>query len=141
MPIFWMPSHCHGPLKGWISRTTLCIPWVGEAFARPLPLPSGTVWLRQTSLMPQKKQTLNGLSILVVWAKPKNDGGSPVIDYTVIYREVGQGPWVILNDPVSPDRRAVIGGLMPGATYEFRVAAVNAHGEGAWSRPVKATIA
>jgi outer membrane protein OmpA-like peptidoglycan-associated protein len=72
------------------------------------------------------------------WVVPSRQGGSPVTDYLVEYAVVG-GAWA--RWPTGGTGTAVsITGLVPGAAYDVRVAAVNGVGPGPWSASVRASV-
>ncbi|NBP89282.1 MAG: fibronectin type III domain-containing protein, partial [Planctomycetia bacterium] len=74
-----------------------------------------------------------------MWSAPANDGGSDVTDYLIGYRLTGETSWTPYDDGESPNRTATVSGLSRDAGfYVFRVAAVNAIGEGAASLPSNA---
>ncbi len=68
-------------------------------------------------------------SVTVGWSAPWSDGGSPIADFRVDFRESG-GRWTTSNDGVSTERTATVNGLLAGRNYEIRVAAINANGDG-----------
>ncbi|MCU0274267.1 MAG: fibronectin type III domain-containing protein, partial [Acidimicrobiales bacterium] len=78
-------------------------------------------------------------SVTLTWRAPSVDGGSPVTDYVVERRAVPSGSWAVVVDGVGTATTAVVGGLGPGEASEFRIAAVNAVGVGAWSGSASAT--
>ncbi|RKH06128.1 glycosyl hydrolase [Corallococcus sp. CA053C] len=67
-------------------------------------------------------------SALVTWKPPPSDGGQPLMYYVV--RCVPECGGALVT---APDTQATILGLNNGFTYVFKVAAVNAMGEGATS--------
>lgn len=69
-------------------------------------------------------------SITLAWNSPANNGGSIVTDYIIEYREQGDVTWLTYVDDVSDDATVTITSLTPGITYEFRVSAENAVGQG-----------
>jgi hypothetical protein len=88
----------------------------------------------------------------LTWSAPQNTGGSPIIDYTIIFGRVAGANWdsrpiySYYNDGVSTNTWAEVQGLEPGALYEFKVAARNSfqsfenpNGLGAFSPAVRAT--
>ncbi|XP_053200690.1 twitchin-like isoform X3 [Panonychus citri] len=72
-------------------------------------------------------------SITIGWSKPRDDGGSPIIGYVIEKRKVGEKGWTRVNPNPVPELNHRVGGLQENGEYEFRVAAVNAAGQGAFS--------
>lgn len=66
------------------------------------------------------------------WTAPASNG-SDIYDYVVQYRLVGAASWATWSDGVSTATSAIVFGLTNGSQYEFRVAATNAIGAGAYS--------
>lgn len=75
------------------------------------------------------------------WSAPSWDGGTPVTDYLVQYRQSGSSSWTTLRQAASNATTAKVIGLTNGVSHSFRVAAVNARGTGAFSSFVVATPA
>jgi hypothetical protein len=73
----------------------------------------------------------------LTWNLPISNGGSRIRDY-VVQRSTDGRTWTTVDDGVSAKRRALVGRLTNGTRYRFRVAAVNAAGQGPWSVPVEA---
>ena len=72
------------------------------------------------------------------WQPPASDGGSPITNYIVEMRRVGDVKWKPANKgEVTPDAKYVVKGLQDGDEYEFRVTAENKAGPGAPSGPSK----
>ncbi|MDR1266334.1 MAG: fibronectin type III domain-containing protein [Propionibacteriaceae bacterium] len=67
-------------------------------------------------------------SVTLNWSAPTWDGGSPVTDYVIVYREKGAYFFAEYVDGQSTALQAVVNGLDPTKIYEFKVAAVNAIG-------------
>lgn len=67
------------------------------------------------------------------WRAPTSTNGSAVTDYVIQYRPTSTSTWTTFPDAVSATRTAVVTGLPSGVPHVFRVAAVNAHGQGSWS--------
>jgi protocatechuate 3,4-dioxygenase beta subunit len=66
------------------------------------------------------------------WDAPVSDGGFSITDY-VIQRSTSGVAWATVDDGVSTTRSVTVSGLTNGTTYQFRVAASNAAGAGAWA--------
>lgn len=67
------------------------------------------------------------------WLVP-DDGGSAITDYIVQYRVAGVGgAWSTFGDGTGTTASTTVTGLTNAAGYDFRVAAVNAIGTGAYS--------
>ncbi|MEX2625602.1 MAG: fibronectin type III domain-containing protein, partial [Ilumatobacteraceae bacterium] len=64
-----------------------------------------------------------------------DDGGRAITDYVIEYSDNGTD-WTTVADGVSTDRYTLVSGLATEADYQFRVAALNDIGQGAWSAPV-----
>ncbi len=69
--------------------------------------------------------------ISLTWAAPASDGGSPITDYVVEYKLSTDSSWTIFADGVSTSTSATVVGLANSSSYDFRVSAVNAIGQGA----------
>lgn len=68
------------------------------------------------------------------WTPPVRDGGDAVTHYVVEYRETGSFKWTRANiGEKTPEARYKVTGLHRGREYEFRVAAANRAGIGAFS--------
>jgi hypothetical protein len=71
----------------------------------------------------------NGNQIGLQWVEGAADGGTPVIDYTVLYDHGGQnGVFVTLASGIVPETYTAIG-LVTGTSYTFKVFARNNFGE------------
>jgi len=75
----------------------------------------------------------------LTWMAPDDDGGRPILGYEVEYKVSGSMEWIQFSGSDEPDTIAVILDLLPGATYDFRVAARNVIGTGPFTTPVSAT--
>jgi len=73
------------------------------------------------------------------WTAPASDGGSAVTGYRVYQGGMTDFTHGTLAGTVT-GTRAAITGLTSGASYWFRVAAVNAVGQGTWSVPVLISV-
>ena len=82
--------------------------------------------------------TAGNNQVALAWLAP-GDGGSPITDYVVQYRETGSGSWLTFPDGTNASTGATVTGLANGTEYEFQVAAVNNEGQGAFSTAATAT--
>ena len=67
------------------------------------------------------------------WTTPNSDGGSTVTDFVIERKVVGTNYWepvAVTSVLVNPHNSYNMTGLMPGRTYQFRVSAKNAAGQG-----------
>lgn len=64
-------------------------------------------------------------SMVVVWDKPSNDGGSKILGYHLELKERNSLLWVKQNKQLIPESRFKVLGLEEGIEYEFRVYAEN----------------
>uniref|UniRef100_A0A3B4TBR6 Titin n=1 Tax=Seriola dumerili TaxID=41447 RepID=A0A3B4TBR6_SERDU len=64
-------------------------------------------------------------SMVVVWEKPSNDGGSKILGYHVELKERNSILWVKQNKQLIPETRFKAVGLEEGIEYEYRVYAEN----------------
>jgi hypothetical protein len=79
--------------------------------------------------------------VTLSWSAPANNGGESLTDYLVQYRVNGDPTWITFSDGTSATTGAVVTGLTNGTTYNFRVAAVNVLGAGAYGSSVNGTPA
>ena len=81
---------------------------------------------------PSPPQDLGGdpapTTISLSWQPPADNGGRPIVDYTIQYRQAGGSDWQTFVHNPSPTTSYQISGLQPGVSYEFQVAALNAIG-------------
>jgi hypothetical protein len=88
---------------------------------------------------PSAPQLVSGnRTVKVSWAAP-SDGGAAITDYVIQYRRKGTTTWATFNDGVSTVLHTHVGGLSNGVPYQFRVAARNPAGSGAYSTVSQAT--
>ena len=90
--------------------------------------------------MPQVTDT-DKTRIVLAWTPPKDDGGSDVFNYVVEMRDEGAFKWKRVTDGPVATTTCEAARLREGGAYEFRVAAENRAGVGAFSEntmPVKA---
>ncbi len=72
--------------------------------------------------------TQNTASFLLTWSPPESDGGSPITNYNVVYREQSDTEWTTYNRDPSTDTTAIVTGFTPGVAYAFDVLAENSIG-------------
>ncbi|CAH1103156.1 unnamed protein product [Psylliodes chrysocephalus] len=72
-------------------------------------------------------------SITITWTKPRHDGGSPITGYVVEKRLITEDKWTKASHAQVPDTTLKVINLIENHEYEFRVAAINAAGQGPWS--------
>jgi len=73
-------------------------------------------------------------SVVLTWRAPTNDGGSPVTGYRIEFRIDGGFKWERANEGEHVDgKKYTVTGLKEGTVYEFRVAAENKAGVGAYA--------
>ena len=81
-------------------------------------------------------------SVSLTWTTPSDDGGSPIVSYTVKYRLHGTTPpssWqsaTTLPNPILPSTtpiHVIVTGLLNATIYDFEVAAVTAVSTGPYS--------
>ncbi|XP_033832713.1 cell adhesion molecule-related/down-regulated by oncogenes isoform X2 [Periophthalmus magnuspinnatus] len=76
-------------------------------------------------------------SVYVTWI-PRANGGSPITAFRVEYKRGRSAEWAVAADNISPLKLSVeVRNLEPGATYRFRVVAMNMYGESPHSIPSK----
>jgi len=91
--------------------------------------------------VPRVELQRGGSAAAVSWTSPSDDGGCRLDGYIVEYRPETATRWTRANDLDQPvrDLDLVVRNLKPDSagTYEFRVAAVNKAGVGAFSASAK----
>jgi titin len=68
----------------------------------------------------------------LTWRAPSGNGGGAATEYLVDYRVAGTSQWIRVRTTVTSPGTTVTG-LVAGKTYEFRVAAKNSAGIGAYA--------
>nr|XP_006823016.1 PREDICTED: titin-like [Saccoglossus kowalevskii] len=79
--------------------------------------------------------------ITITWAVPESDGGSPITNYVIEKRDTTRDRWVKGSKEVITDTVFSVPDLLEGNEYEFRVAAENKAGIGAFSEPSDKAVA
>ena len=114
----------------WDCTTLQCGAGILDAGRLPL-APSATVPGVPTGLTAAATSTTTAT---ITWTAPADDGGSPITGY-VVEESVDGGAWRGLGTTGDAETYANVVDLVPGSTYQFRVAAVNSSGTGAMSQP------
>ena len=83
-------------------------------------------------------ESRNGYVVLQV-APATSEDATSITDYKVETSKHGADAWQPADDGVSASRRIRVDSLKNGREYDFRVAAVNALGQGPWSRTLSET--
>ena len=96
-----------------------------------IPTKAATSPLTLGSVIAVRGNTEAGLS----WSTPTFNGGNPISDYAIQYRSNKSEAWMTFSHTISANTAIAVTGLTNGTSYVFRVAAVNAVGQGAWSSP------
>jgi Ca2+-binding RTX toxin-like protein len=80
-------------------------------------------------------------SLLLGWGLPDSNGGSAITDYQVEVTSNGSNSWTVIPHTASNSLGFNVSNLLPGRTYQFRVAAVTSVGLGAYSNVITVTTA
>lgn len=67
------------------------------------------------------------------WSAPTVSAQTPITDYIIQYSSNSGSTWTTFSDGTSSSTSATVTGLTNGTAYTFRVVAVNAVGQGAYS--------
>lgn len=104
----------------------------------PDPIPTGTLRLVETG-EPASPGAPTGLTgtpsdqqMALTWTAPTVDGGTSITDYVVQYKLAVASTWTTFTDGVSTSTSATVTGLTNLSSYNFRVAAKNSVGTGAY---------
>jgi titin len=106
-------------------------PWSDVVLATPVWTPAGPASLGAASGIASGE-------VRLTWSVPIDDGGVPVTDY-VVERSTDGTTWTSADGRISTATTTSVRGLTNGARYRFRVAALNALGQGSWSESAIAT--
>jgi hypothetical protein len=110
--------------QGWGSQ-------LGGIPTTPVTLPLSPVSL--SVLRGNASATLN-------WAMPSLTGVASISNYFIQYRKTNSPVWSIFPHAASPATNAVVSGLANSQPYVFRIAAINAAGQGDWSAQSGAVV-
>jgi hypothetical protein len=77
--------------------------------------------------------------VALTWTAPADPGDSAITTYVVQYRLTGGSTWSTFAHGASTTAAITVTGLSGGNSYDFRVAATNSDGTGAWSSVATAT--
>lgn len=77
--------------------------------------------------------TAGNAQVALTWTASSTISQIPVTDYVVQYSSDNGSTWATFSDGTSTSASATVTGLTNGTAYKFRVAGVNAVGQGAWS--------
>ena len=80
-------------------------------------------------------------SMTLTWEEPEEDGGSPVIGYTVERKLTSSSRWVKVNTELVSELTLNASDLVDDNVYVFRVYAENKVGQGPPSSPSEETTA
>lgn len=72
-------------------------------------------------------------AVALQWVAPTTNGSSPITDYVIQYTSNGGVTWTTFPHAASTATSITVTGLVNGTGYRFRVAAVNAVGQGEFS--------
>ncbi|WP_144720166.1 fibronectin type III domain-containing protein [Agrococcus jejuensis] len=105
--------------------------WSATASATPRSVPDAPATLEAAA---------SAGAVTLTWSAPASDGGARILSWAVEHRIAGTQEW---TTPAGLEQSSATGALVSdladGTAYEFRVAAVNVAGAGAWSDVVTAT--
>jgi serine protease len=102
-------------------------------------LDAGRLPLAQSATVPGAPTGLTAVATSATtaslsWSAPANDGGSPITGY-VVEESIDGSAYAERDRPSATPTEVDFAGLTPGATYRYRIAAINAEGTGAFSAP------
>jgi len=124
-----VPGAIRAVSNGAAATETVSLHW---GFGRSVGMvPSAPTGVTPTQLVPSGRQT----ALVLGWQAPAGNGGGPVTHYLVEHRLAGTTRWIPLRGRIAaPATTAIIPSVTPNRAYEFRVAAVNAAGIGAYAQ-------
>lgn len=81
-----------------------------------------------------------GNSLELSWVKPESDGGLVISDYVIEYKLTSSTNWSTHIDGVGLATSTKILDLLPGSSYNIRVASVNANGVSSYNTVIASTF-
>lgn len=72
---------------------------------------------------------LDDSSVTLTWKPPSSDGGQPIKNYNIEYRDVRRSTWSKAGSVPGDVTTFKMEKLMEGTEYMFRITAVNEEGE------------
>lgn len=82
--------------------------------------------------------TAGSRQVELSWQAPASNSGARITDYVIQYRQEGGTAWVTFPDGRSTNPHTLVTGLSTGVVYQFRIAATNGRGVGAYSPVIEA---
>jgi hypothetical protein len=130
---------------GHLNNATVTTPYASHGHTLTIdPDSEGTLNVPGDTV-PAAPTGLNGTpasgQVALSWTAPTSDGGSPITDYQVQYKLSSDSTWTTFNDGTSTTTSATVTGLTNGNSYDFRVAAVNHVGNGAYATITNISLA
>jgi hypothetical protein len=111
--------------------------WTGYAWELVAASGSGEDTLLRSLFVPPAPTsvtaTAGNAQATVSWTAPTVLAQTPITDYSVQFKTASQTVWTPFTDGTSTATSATVTGLTNGTAYQFRVAAVNGIGTGAYS--------
>jgi fumarate reductase subunit D len=101
---------------------------------------NNTNWGFVPSAPTELLRTPGDTSVALSWSVPSSDGGSAITDYVIQYKLSSEPTtWSTFADGTSTNLTATVTSLTNDLSYDFRVSAVNANGQGTASNTVTTT--
>ena len=79
--------------------------------------------------------------MVITWSPPESDGGAPITSYVIEMKEYTASRWSKATTQTVTETELSVPHLVEGKKYQFRVAAVNKAGQGAFSEPSEPRLA
>ncbi|MDO8729084.1 MAG: fibronectin type III domain-containing protein, partial [bacterium] len=83
--------------------------------------------------------SISDRSVDLSWSPPSSNGGSAITDYVIEYKTTAGSTWFTFPDGTNTNTVGTVTGLANDTSYDFRVSAVNAVGQGSASSIVSGT--